>query len=216
MASGASSGIGLADSGGKDRFFSERSLTKLRINDLNGVGNTVILNEGDIKKRKTLAFNNALQVPNNIQSGVNAFTNLKIRNIALRGSIEELDEVDTYRFNVKAGSVLSIEAISDVDFLNEDIMFTRVRLYREEDDGSLTFIDQNISEFESRDSFLLDVAVPEDATYVVAIDGQPIVELNRGTTSAFVLPFTAFTLATQELFRIGNYALNIYAVENQF
>ena len=216
MASGASSGIGLADSGGKDRFFSERSLTKLRINDLNGVGKTVILNEGEIKKRKTLAFNNALQVPNNIQSGVNAFTNLKIRNIALRGSIEELDEVDTYRFNVKAGSVLSIEAISDVDFLNEDIMFTRVRLYREEDDGSLTFIDQNISEFESRDSFLLDVAVPEDATYVVAIDGQPVVELERGTTDAFVLPFSVFSEATQVFFRLGNYALNIYAVENQF
>lgn len=216
MASGASSGIGLADSGGKDRFFSERSLTKLRINDLNGSDKTVIYNESDIKKRKTLPFSNALQVPNNIQSGVNAFTNLKIRNIALRGSIDELNEVDTYRFNAKAGSVISIEAISDVDFLNEDIMFTRVRLFREEEDGSLTFIDQNISEFESRDSFLLDVAIPEDATYVVAVDGQPIVELERGTPDAFVLPFSFFTEATQLFFRLGNYALNIYAVEKQF
>ena len=215
MASGASSGIGLADSGGKDRFFSERSLIKLRINDLNGTSKSIINSEEDVAG-KIIPFSNGLQVPNNLLSGNNAFTNLKVRNIALRGRIGELDEVDTYRFNAKAGSIISIEAISDVDFLNTDIMFTRVRLFRQENDGSFTFVDENISEFESRDSFLLDVPITQNGTYLVAVDGQPIVELNRGRTDAFVVPFTVFSLATQEAFRIGNYALNVYAVEDQF
>ena len=91
MASGASSGIGLADSGGKDRFFSERSLIKLRINDLNGTSKSIINSEEDVAG-KIIPFSNGLQVPNNLLSGNNAFTNLKVRNIALRGRIGELEE----------------------------------------------------------------------------------------------------------------------------
>ena len=219
MATGASVGITLADGAGKDRFFSERSLLKLSINDR--VGSLLdsffpyIVQQDQLPASGRLLFR-PLRTPNNLVTGLNADTQLRIRNSVVEGSIDELDEVHQFRFFVPRGSVLSAEVISDVD-LTDDFIFPRVRLYRENRrNGSLTLLAENISEFESRDSFLLDFDITRGGTYVIEVDAQDIVQLANDDGSLSVVSFDEFDAETQAFFRLGDYTLNVYAVENQF
>jgi len=89
MASGASSGLGLEGSGNQNRFFSERSAIKLAINERGRFVTDEQANSGQAKLKK-------LQVVNPILEGVNADGRIDVRNIVVEGTIEDLDEVDSF------------------------------------------------------------------------------------------------------------------------
>lgn len=215
MASGASVGISLSDSGGKDRFFSERSLVKLSINDRVGGFLPYIAQQEDLPSNGRLIFR-PLRTPNNLDTGVNADRRLKVRNAVVEGTIDELNEVHTFTFTAIRGSVLSAEVVSAVD-LTEDFLFPRVRLYRQDPiDRTLVLLAENISEFESRDSFLFDYNVTRSGRYILEVDAQDVVQLFDENGVAIEVPFDAFNTATQEFFRLGDYTLNLYSIGNQF
>ncbi|TDF34886.1 hypothetical protein EYS14_21110 [Alteromonadaceae bacterium M269] len=215
MASGASSGIGLEDSANADRFFSERSLAKLAINDRNRSFFPRIIQEDNLRYKNFIFLSN-LRVPNTLDSGVNADRVLRISDAVVEGRISELGEVDTYRiFVTRPNTVLNAEVISTVDIIEDD-MFPRVRVYREGFDGSRTLIGENDDEFESFDSFLHDLVLEEKGIYAIEVDAPETVQFDiDGDGIDDTVPLIDFGADTELDLRIGDYSLNVYTVTSR-
>jgi hypothetical protein len=212
MASGASSGLGLSGSGNANRFFSERSAIKLAINERGRFVTDDQANSGQAKLKK-------LQVVNPILEGDNADGRIDVRNIVIEGTIEELDEVDTFTFSAKAGDVFNAEMISTVEagfFQNFDGLFGRLTLFSKDKRGNLTEIASNDDEFESFDSFLIDVTLPKSGTYVLQADAPATVQFDiTGDGIPETVPLALFGEATELDIRLGQYILNAYIVESK-
>ena len=212
MASGASSGLGLEGSGNRDRFFSERSAIKLAINERGRFVTDDQANSGQAKLKK-------LQVVNPILEGENAGGRINVRNIVIEGTIEELDEIDTFTFSAKAGEVFNAEMISTVEagfFPDFDGLFGRLTLFSKDKRGNLTEIASNDDEFESFDSFLIDVTLPESGTYVLQADAPATVQFDvTGDGIPDTVPLAAFGEETELDIRLGQYILNAYIVESK-
>lgn len=212
MASGASSGLGLEGSGNANRFFSERSAIKLAINERGRFVTDDQANSGQAKLKK-------LQVVNPILEGDNADGRIDVRNIVIEGTIEELDEVDTLTFKAKAGEIFNAEMISTVEagfFPEFDGLFGRLTLFYKDKRGNLTAIASNDDEFESFDSFLIDVTLPQDGTYVLQADAPATVQFDiTGDGIPETVPLDLFGEATVQDIRLGQYILNAYIVESK-
>ena len=108
MASGASAGLPLSESGNANRFFSERSAIKLAINERGRFVTDEQANSGQASLKR-------LQVVNPILEGDNADGRLDVRNIVVEGTLDALGEVDTLTFRAKAGQIFNAEMISEVE-----------------------------------------------------------------------------------------------------
>jgi len=212
MASGASSGLGLEGSGNANRFFSERSAIKLAINERGRFVTDDQANSGQAKLKK-------LQVVNPILEGDNADGRIDVRNIVIEGTIEELDEVDTFTFSAKAGEVFNAEMISTVEagfFPDFDGLFGRLTLFSKDKRGNMTEIASNDDEFESFDSFLIDVTLPVNGTYVLQADAPASVQFDiTGDGIPETVPLALFGEETELDIRLGQYILNAYIVESK-
>jgi len=212
MASGASSGLGLEGSGNANRFFSERSAIKLAINERGRFVTDDQANSGQAKLKK-------LQVVNPILEGDNADGRIDVRNIVIEGTIEELDEVDTFTFSAKAGEVFNAEMISTVEagfFPDFDGLFGRLTLFSKDKRGNMTEIASNDDEFESFDSFLIDVTLPVNGTYVLQADAPATVQFDiTGDGIPETVPLALFGEETELDIRLGQYILNAYIVESK-
>lgn len=212
MASGASSGISLADSGNRDRFHSERSAIKLAINERGRFVTDGQANTGQASLKK-------LQVINPILEGDNADGRLDVRNIVIEGRLDLLDEVDTLTFSGDAGQVFNAEMISDVEgafFPDWDRVIGRLQLYLENGDGTRTLVAQNDAEFESFDAFMLDAVLPANGTYTLEMASPAEICLDAcGTPAEFSLPLSLFGFTDEVEFRTGQYITNVYIVESK-
>lgn len=213
MASGASSGLSLAGSGGANRFFSERSAIKLAINERGRFVTDEQANSGQAKLKK-------LQVVNTILEGDNADGRIDVRNIVVEGTIEELGEVDTLTFQGQAGEIFNAEMISNVEssfFADFDGLFGRVILFHKDNKrGTLTEVARNNDEFESFDAFMLDVVLPKTGTYVLQADAPAEVNFDiTGDGVPELVPLSLFGEETERDIRLGQYILNAYIVESK-
>lgn len=114
MASGASSGITLADSANSDRFLRECSIVKLGFNDRNRTRSTDVNKKADVRSSRFIRMSR-LFVPNNLLGGIHANTKLSAKSAVVKGFIEEFEKVDTYKIRARAGDLVSAEVISTVD-----------------------------------------------------------------------------------------------------
>jgi len=212
MASGASSGLALSDSGNADRFFSERSAIKLAINERGRFVTDEQANSGQAKLKR-------LQVVNTILEGENADGRFDVRNIVVEGTIETLGEVDSLTFSGRAGEVFNAEMISDVEagfFPPFDGLFGRLTLFLQDKRGNLTQIAVNDDEFESFDAFMIDVVLPENGTYVLQADAPAEVQFDiDGDGVNDSVPLSLFGEETENDIRLGQYILNAYIVESK-
>lgn len=212
MASGASSGLALSDSGNADRFFSERSAIKLAINERGRFVTDEQANSGQASLKK-------LKVVNPILVGDNADGRIDVRNIVVEGTIEELDEVDTLTFSGKAGQVFNAEMISSVEagfFPDFDQLFGGLTLSIRRGDGTLEEVAVNGDEFESFDAFMLDVILPENGTYVLQAEAPADVFFDvTGDGIPELVPLALFGDDTVQALRLGQYILNVYVVESK-
>ena len=212
MASGASSGLPLSQTAAANRFLSERSAIKLAINERGRFITDDQANAGKVGLKK-------LQVVNPILVGDNAEGRIDVRNIVVEGRLDEIGEVDSLTFDAAAGQVFNAEFISDVEgffFPAWDRVIGKLTLFKQEPDGSLTYITQNDAEFESFDAFMLDVVLPEDGTYVLQADSPN--ELFLGffpDGTPFFLPLSIFGFQDEQEYRTGQYILNAYIVESK-
>ena len=212
MASGASSGLPLAQSANADRFLSERSAIKLAINERGRFITDDQANTGNVDLKK-------LQVVNPILEGDNADGRLDVRNIVIEGRIDEIDEIDTLTFSGKAGQIFNAEFISDVEgffFPEWDRVIGKLTLYKQESNGMLTEIARNEAEFESFDAFLLDAELPENGTYVLHAEAPNEIFLGFDAMGdPIIIPLSAFGFTDELEYRTGQYILNAYVVESK-
>lgn len=96
--------------------------------------------------------------------------------VAVTGRIASPLEKDHYSFTGQAGELINIELLSGVlDMRYQNRFDTRLTLF----DSSGDIVDYygtdaiNNDEFESTDSLLLDLYLPEDDTYTIRVDAEP-------------------------------------------
>ena len=211
--SGGATGRPLSGSANADNFLSERSAIKMAINERGR-----FITDEEINREGFDPFKR-LKVVNPILEGDNADGRFDVRNVLVEGTIDELGDFDFFEFNGKAGDVLNVEAISDVegqfnpDF---DLFYPSLSLFFF-DEATQTFqqIAQNIQGYESFDAFLIDFVLPEDGLYVVFIEASEAIFLDFNGDGTPEIQFDLARLSDQrerEL-RTGQYILNAYIVE---
>ena len=209
MASGASVGLGLGGSTTTDRFFSERSATRIAIAEEGRV-----IDEADVRRLGNDRIQlEELDVPNTILIGQNANAEFETDALVVRGELSAVGEIDRYRFSGRGGDFLNAELISVV---GESLSFAegimgQLRLYKVEADGSLTMIASNLQSFESLfDAEIFDATLPEDGDYVIEVSA-PDEFFPADFDGDGVLDPVALTAAGAGSLLQGRYSLQLYA-----
>jgi hypothetical protein len=209
MASGASSGLSLAQSANSDRFLSERSSLKTRLAE-----EARVYDEGKLwtDRRthvKSLRLFNGL-FPNTIEEGVNEDQPfLPIDYAWVQGSLVPLS-TDEYKFFGKAGEFITAEVISFTDSFIAQPILSELQIFKVERNGSRTLLSTNNQTFEPFDPLLLDVELPETGEYVLQVSTPDIIylDLNGDGIAADSLIASGFGF-----FLEGDYDLLVYSVE---
>ena len=172
MASGASVGLGLTGSTITDRFFSERSATRLAINERGSV-----TTEDSINNRRFSFLNGLFSlrwifVPNTIVEGQNADALLRVRARVIEGNIDVEGEKDSYKFFGIKGEFFNAELISVIgeQLTFEEGILGQVRLFQLNYDGTETLVASNLQSFESLfDAEIFDAVLPKTGFYRVEV-----------------------------------------------
>ena len=156
----------------RDTWLSERSAVKVQF-----AFDGVVLDEGagtrgDLATAQPIAYSN-MTVPNTIRSGQRAGQgDFSVDAMSLLGELNSNSELDYYRFDASAGDLFNFEVMSgalghrldsfDPQISVLDASGSLIPYY-----GSTAF---NDDEFETTDSILLDLMIPDDGTYYVRIN----------------------------------------------
>ncbi len=205
MASGASVGTSLTDSTARDRFFSERSVIKLASNQRGRLISEESVRGKKVHLRKVVA-------PNTLLAGDNADGQLDIREALISGKIEQLNEVDQYRFRAKAGEVISAE-FNGFDVAVGEQVIGAIQLFYVESDGSKTLVAQNFQNFEGFDAFLIDAPLAKSGEYVLEVSAPNFVSFGYnpdGSPILFALEENGYGVL-----RVGDYRLSMYIVDGK-
>ena len=156
-----------------DQFFSERSAIRLTFNEIG----TTVREVAGIKNTRGTAQDIELRnmtVPNTLESG-DRFNlgDFDVDALAVIGSLSTAGQSDVYRIGAEAGDLLNIEVISEA--ITERLANTidpQVTVFDQDGNvvdyyGETAF---NDDEFETFDSILIDLVLPEDGDYFIQIN----------------------------------------------
>ena len=207
MASGASVGLPIQNSTAVDRFFSERSAIKLRINERGFFFTESFLNgnpDGDGDRVRLIPMR-PTNIPNTIVEGENSGSRfIRASQAVVEGRISEEGEIDVFKFKGTAGEFLNLEQISFTNgTLLDSLFFTELRVFKIEDDGSRTLAVSNFLPAESIDPLIVDWQIPETATYELEVEAIDV----GFAPEDFGLPPLPAPL------NVGNYSVHIYMVD---
>ena len=174
MASGASTGLDIADPVLFDRFFSERSAAKLFLNN-----RRFELQEGFISKFFPFVGLRRSFIPNPLQTGENAGQRLLLQRRVINGAIDELGQEDDYLMFLREGQVFNAEIISTSDVTIEDDIFGKLTLTRVGWDGTEEVLAENQLTFEGREPLLFDFTVPRSGLYQLTVSAPDSVPVGR-------------------------------------
>jgi len=185
MASGASVGLSFDGGVNSDRFFSERSATRLTINQ---VEKKLRFNEGRNLNRIGLR---QIFVPNTIEDGVNEDARLDSRARIIFGSIDNVGEVDSYRFYAREDQLFFNMELLPVFALGQTFVegiIGQLRVYQVNRDGTEVLIGENIQSFESLfDTEIFDLVLPTKGYYRVEISAPDEIFFAGGANPPAVL-----------------------------
>ncbi len=210
MASGASVGLSLGGSSDRDRFFSERSATRLAIN-----ADGKITDEWRIRQnggRYRINLDN-IKVPNTILEGENAGKKLDVDALVIKGDISVVGETDSYVFRGKRGEYLNAELIS---VIGENLTFDegimgQLRLYMVDNRGNETMIASNLQSFESLfDAEIFDAELPENSFYRLEVSAPDEFFPVDLTGDGVLDPLTLSTDGGAPELLTGRYSLQVY------
>ncbi len=203
MASGASAGITLADSANRNRFFGERSIRKLALNQTNNITvSEASIRGSDNNENITLSVLNDFNAT--VPAGVNANRDLRIEQIVINGEISRRGQRDQYRFSGRAGDIVSVEVNSFDITVGADSVMTTVDLFRVTPSGRLRRVARNEQGFEGFDPYMVDVRLPRNADYVVRVFSPNIIQVDDAD-------FNLTNTGNVDL-RTGEYQANIYKI----
>ena len=198
MASGASAGISLAASFAEDRFFSERSATKLLATRFVW-RQTEAFVDRRFNPDRDIFFTRFL-VPNTILEGENSGSRfLDVNGALITEAFVDLSSADVYKFRAHEGEYISAEVVSFSNALVENPVITNLFLLAVNDDGTRDVVAFNQQTFEGFDPFLLDVQIPADGTYELLVQAATFVVVGGGIVIPLEGPNAIFTEGDYEL-----------------
>lgn len=155
-----------------DQFFSERSAIKLEFNESGTVIGEEIGAKNTFATAQVLSLGN-LVVPNTIEFGARAgIGDFDVDAISVIASLDSIDESDLFSFQATAGDLFNFEVISNAPnrFINPvDPQITIL----DSAGNPVTYFGQpafNDDEFETFDSIIVDLVLPNTDTYFVQVN----------------------------------------------
>lgn len=210
MASGAS--VGLPFDGGVnfDRFFSERSATRLAINEV--FDRLTQSEERNNGRRTEKVLLRRVSVPNTIIEGQNENAFLDVRARIVEGSMSAIAESDSYFVRARKGDFLNAElvpVISTGQSFEEGIL-GQVRVFLVNKDGTEELVGSNIRSFESLfDTEVFDIEIPKNGIYRIEVTAPDEVFLADFDGDGVIDPVSLTAAGAPEL-QTGEYSLLIF------
>ena len=215
MASGASVGINLLDSGVADRFFGEREAGKLWVNTFR-----FERPEATFSPFFPFAFLRPSRIPNPLEMGVNAGKRLLLEQNVITGAISEFGEEDDYIFFLREGQVFNAETISSSDITIEDDIWAKLALSKINADGTEEVVAENQVTFEGREPLIFDFTIPSTGFYTLTVSAPDSVPVGRDENGEPIfVNLSDFQLNEEQtffdVFGTGDYDLYAYTVKGQ-
>lgn len=170
MASPASVGSPLSALAG-NTFLSERSAVKLSFNEQGSAVAEQTAAHQTLATAQSIALSN-LNVPNTLVSGINAGVGFAVAALAVTGELDAFGQIDFYSFSAEKDELFNFEVISNVLDRIVNPIDPEIRIF-DADENLVPYYTSsafNDDEFESQDSILVDLTIPETATYYVRIN----------------------------------------------
>lgn len=210
MASGASVGLPFDGGVNLNRFFSERSATRLAINE--NLSRLTI--DGD--RRAASGRNNvnlrSVFVPNTIIEGENEDALLRTRAAVVEASIGAIGEADSYTIKARKGDFINAEIVPVIATGQsfEEGIIGQLRVFRVNKDGTEEFVGANLRSFESLfDTEVFDIEVPANGTYRVEVTAPDEVFLFDFDGDGVIDPISLTDAGAPEL-QVGDYSLLVF------
>ncbi len=199
MSSPDSVGNTLADAAGVNgqTFLGERDLIGLAFNDTGTILRqanlttvtpaSAVSGEFDVNSAYLIGNLPRLAVPNTLPTGVaDAGTSFAVTAIAVDGALTTATAGigDFYAFNGQAGQLMSFQVIANTNTLNTNPVLIPELVVVDSEGQVVGF---NVHEFESADSTILDVTLPENGTYYVGV--ASVVPTLAGSYQLFMYSF---------------------------
>ena len=184
MASGASVGLSFDGGVNTDRFFSERSATRLTVNQ---DAARITRREGWNRNRLPLR---QIFVPNTIEDGVNEGARIDVNAAIVQGRISAFGETDSFTFFSPQGEFLNVELLPvfSLGQTFEEGIIGQLRVYQINRDGTEVLIGQNIQSFESLfDTEIFDLELPARGYYRVEVSAPDEIFFGGGGSTPAVL-----------------------------
>jgi len=200
-----------------DQFFSERSAIKLEFNESGTVIGEEVGAKNTFATAQVLSLG-SLVVPNTIEVGARAgIGDFDVDAISVIASLDSIDESDLYSFQATAGDLFNFEVISNAPnrFINPvdpqitilDSAGNPVNYF-----GQAAF---NDDEFETLDSIIIDLVLPNTDTYFVQVNAFS--ENDLGDYELFFHRFNGVVATVPEpsAIAVGLLALGINAMRRR-
>lgn len=210
MASGASVGLPFDGGVNLNRFFSERSATRLAINE--NINRLKINGDRRAAKGKSRVNLRSVFVPNTIIDGQNEDAILKTNAAVVEASISAIGETDSYTIRARKGDFINAEIIPVIatgqDF--QEGVLGQLRVFRVNKDGTEEFVGSNLRSFESLfDTEVFDIEVPSNGTYRIEVTAPDEVFIADFDGDGIIDPVSLTAAGVPEL-QVGEYSLLIF------
>lgn len=184
-----------------NQFFSERSAIRLQFNETGDVLSETTANNNSLASAQAVVLGN-MTVPNTIELGDRAgLGDFDVDAVAVLGSLGFGDSVDFYSFQGAAGDLFNFEVISSaLDRIGNPI------------DPQITILNSsgspvdyfgqdafNDDEFESLDSIIVDLVLPQTGTYFIQVNA-----FDTADTGDYELFFNRFNGVAANPFVLGD------------
>jgi len=210
MASGASVGLPFDGGVNLDRFFSERSATRLAINErIERLTQNEERRNGQRRDRVSLR---RIYVPNTIVEGQNEDAFLDVKASVVEGNMSVIGESDSYFVRARKGDFLNAELVPVIATGQtfEEGIIGQVRVFLVNKDGTEEFVGSNIRSFESLfDTEVFDIEVPKNGTYRIEVTAPDEVFIADFDGDGVIDPVSLTAAGAPEL-QTGDYSLLVF------
>ena len=210
MASGASVGLPFDGGVNLNRFFSERSATRLAINER--IDRLTQSEERRNGKRRDRVFLRRVLVPNTIVEGQNENAFLDVKASVVEGSMSAIGETDSYFVRARKGDFINAELVPVIATGQtfEEGIVGQVRVFLVNRDGTEELVGSNIRSFESLfDTEVFDIEVPKNGTYRIEVTAPDEVFIADFDGDGVIDPLSLTAAGAPEL-QTGDYSLLVF------
>jgi len=209
MASGASVGLPFDGGVNMNRFFSERSATRLAINER--IDHLTQSEERRNGTRRDRVFLRRVFVPNTIIEGQNEDAFLDVKASVVEGSMSAVGETDSYYVRARKGDFLNAELVPVIATGQtfEEGIIGQVRVFLVNRNGTEELVGSNIRSFESVfDTEVFDIEVPKTGRYRIEVTAPDEIFLDFNGDG--VIDQASLTAAQVPELQTGDYNLLVF------